>query len=445
MNTNNFPTKEDSLILDSRFLVFRQPLGNILFDYSEGDLVAQLNNVAVEFLSLCNGNYTKQAIISYLAKEYQEKEKKIEKDIELLINNLKGAIIIKNNKNASLQSIRQEPPVVGSKQKTTIMKANIELTENCNLRCGFCCNSSGRALKDELNYHEWKRVLNILRSLHVRGATFSGGEIFTRKDCWQILEETVTNFSVVILSNGWYLSELSTKQKEIIQKVKKVQISIDSFLPERHDSRRGNGSWQRATKAVELLKSLEVKVDIASIYFPDTTELEIEQMINFSEQIGVDHILFSPLERKGRSKNVRLPLGYYDNITNFLEKKSKEKKILYAPSWETKRTCLFNVGMITIRPNGFLKPCLQPDETFAAWSKNLIEGEKVFSLESLPFEELSIFKAVRDISYPVSYKTCYTCRLFNGVCPAGCIVAPVFLKRKNICKRREVIVDEEAI
>jgi len=129
----------------------------------------------------------------------------------------------------------------------------------------------------------------------------------------------------------------------------------------------------------------------------------INNMINLAKEIKADYIIFTPMERKGRVRNIHVDWSYYEEVTNFLKTKSMEEETVYSPSWEVKKACLFISGMISIRPNGFLKPCLQPDQVFSFWNERLITSNNIFELKNKDLEKTSIYKMLLDSDYPSSF------------------------------------------
>src|SRR5438552_2348395 len=63
-----------------------------------------------------------------------------------------------------------------------------ELTYGCNLRCVHCYNPTHRALPQELSTEEVFSILDQCANVGVVTLTFTGGELFVRRDVFDIFE-----------------------------------------------------------------------------------------------------------------------------------------------------------------------------------------------------------------------------------------------------------------
>src|SRR6058998_1099266 len=78
----------------------------------------------------------------------------------------------------------------------------IELTYGCNLRCVHCYNPT-HAAKGELSTEQTKTILDQLAEQGCLRVKFTGGELFTRKDVFEIFTHAKTKgFSIIILTNA---------------------------------------------------------------------------------------------------------------------------------------------------------------------------------------------------------------------------------------------------
>ncbi len=78
-----------------------------------------------------------------------------------------------------------------------------ELTYGCNLRCVHCYNPTHRALPQELTTDEVFSLLKELAELGIVRLTFTGGELFTRSDVFDILHHAKRlGFLLSLISNA---------------------------------------------------------------------------------------------------------------------------------------------------------------------------------------------------------------------------------------------------
>lgn len=145
---------------------------------------------------------------------------------------------------------------------TKIVHLNAEVTRVCNLRCDYCFNDSKVALPSELKLNEWKWVVDMTRKYGTESALFTGGEVMARKDSPEIISYALEQrLRTSILSNGLKLND---QHGGMLQKLDRVQISLDSASPYSHDARRGEGSWKVARQAIDYIRGLDVPVEISA-------------------------------------------------------------------------------------------------------------------------------------------------------------------------------------
>lgn len=126
-------------------------------------------------------------------------------------------------------------------------KATLELTMRCNLNCYMCHRGKG---SKELSTVELKEVINNLGD--VKKVHLTGGEIFLRKDIFEILDY-LEGKEVSLNTNGTLLSEEQVKRLLKYDNINRVGISIDG-IGALHDRIRGlSNAFERAVNAAKLL------------------------------------------------------------------------------------------------------------------------------------------------------------------------------------------------
>src|SRR5207249_7513716 len=89
----------------------------------------------------------------------------------------------------------------GARQRVPV-QAMIELTYGCNLRCVHCYNPTHQA-KDELATAQITALIDQLAEAGCLHLAFTGGEIFTRKDAFEIFAYAkAKGFSITLLTNA---------------------------------------------------------------------------------------------------------------------------------------------------------------------------------------------------------------------------------------------------
>ena len=135
---------------------------------------------------------------------------------------------------------------------------DISLTGKCNLHCDYCFYAHEMHDRPDLSKEEWFTFFDELGRLGVRTLTLSGGEVFVRKDFFELLDYIIEKrMRYSILSNGTLIDErmisrLEEKKRRL--RLNSIQVSIDGSCAEIHDKSRGEGSFKKAIRGLRLLK-----------------------------------------------------------------------------------------------------------------------------------------------------------------------------------------------
>lgn len=140
--------------------------------------------------------------------------------------------------------------------------AYIYLTKKCNMLCPHCYINAGEANKNELTTSEIKKILKDLKNLNYTHITYTGGEIFLRKDLPEILiYSKELGLKNILLTNGTLLT------KEILQKIyhciDEIQISIDGYDEKTNSKIRGANNFKKAINVIALLSEYNIKTVVA--------------------------------------------------------------------------------------------------------------------------------------------------------------------------------------
>lgn len=142
------------------------------------------------------------------------------------------------------------------------VNATIELTYGCNLRCAHCYNPTHKA-KGELTTEQIYRVIDQLAKEGCLRLTFTGGELFTRRDCFEVFTYAKDRgFTIGILTNATLLTPDNADQIQALGP-ENVEISIYGATQETYECvTRILGSFERFVRGVELLRERKVPVII---------------------------------------------------------------------------------------------------------------------------------------------------------------------------------------
>ena len=144
------------------------------------------------------------------------------------------------------------------------LNVQVDLTYRCNERCVHCYLDHHD--HGEMTTAEIKDLLQQMADTGVFTVTFSGGEIFLRKDFFEILEHARhLTFSIKLKTNAILIGEQEAERLRDLA-VHDVQVSIYSHRPEIHDGiTLIPGSLKRSLDAIRFLLSRGLVVTMAYV------------------------------------------------------------------------------------------------------------------------------------------------------------------------------------
>ena len=144
------------------------------------------------------------------------------------------------------------------------ISVHMDVTYRCNERCVHCYLDHED--HGEMTTAEIKGVLDQLAEAGVFFLTFSGGEVFLRRDFFEIVEYARRlQFNVKIKTNAVMIRESDAKRIRALG-VDTIQISVYSHRAEVHDAiTKLPGSFERTIKAIRFMLAQGLKVTIANV------------------------------------------------------------------------------------------------------------------------------------------------------------------------------------
>jgi radical SAM protein with 4Fe4S-binding SPASM domain len=141
------------------------------------------------------------------------------------------------------------------------LSVHVDLTMHCNERCEHCY----RVIEErrELTTAELKALLADLARAGALYLTFSGGEVFLRRDLFELIAEAKRlRFDLRLKSNALLVTEARARRLHELG-VRQVDVSIYSLDPAIHDGvTKIPGSLERSLAAIRRLLDAGVKVKI---------------------------------------------------------------------------------------------------------------------------------------------------------------------------------------
>jgi radical SAM protein with 4Fe4S-binding SPASM domain len=167
------------------------------------------------------------------------------------------------------------------------LSVQVDLTYRCNERCVHCYLDHED--HGEMTTAEIKHLLDEMADAGVFILTLSGGEIFLRKDFFEILEyaRLQRQFCVKLKTNALMIREREAARIRDIG-VESIQISIYSHRPEVHDAiTLVPRSLQRSLAAARFLKSQGLRVILANVLMVQNLQ-DYQGVRALAHELGVE-------------------------------------------------------------------------------------------------------------------------------------------------------------
>lgn len=232
-----------------------------------------------------------------------------------------------------------------------------ELTNACNLRCAHCyvCkNNNGGELKTA----EIKSALKQIAASGCMYIVFTGGEVFLRKDVFEICGFAKSlHFDLRIFTNAALINDIVAREIKNAG-VSAVEVSLYG-RQKIHDRITGvPGSFNKTINALTTMRkkgiNLTIKCPIMNINFQ-----EYRWLIDFAEQNGIRYkfdVMISP-KSDGGSQPLKFRMGEKQIRSVF-----SDRELTGVHSGDSLRyadfSCSAGKNFFSITPGGDVLPCL---------------------------------------------------------------------------------------
>lgn len=234
--------------------------------------------------------------------------------------------------------------------------AKFELTYHCNLSCIHCANITERWRTGMLDTGEVTDILDQLYDTGTMLISFTGGEIFVRKDLWDIISYAhEKGFLIELLTNASLMTAQDVERLKTYR-ISNVQISIYGHNREIHDAvTKCPGSFE---KSIGIIRSLDENNINISMVTPlmKLNSRDFFNMRALADRLRVEHSFSYPLfERDDGSRDVYGLRISTDNIRDFFLQnpghiRTGGRDIDDVP-------CHAGINQCSISPFGDLYPC----------------------------------------------------------------------------------------
>ena len=152
-----------------------------------------------------------------------------------------------------------------------ITSVMLELTYRCSEKCIHCYNEgatrndeevSKRGNRQELNFDDYKRVIDELYEQGLMKVCLTGGDPFSKTFAWELIDYLYKKgIAFDVYTNGQRIVDNVEKLANYYPRV--IGVSIYSGIPEVHDYiTRTKGSWERSMTVVRRLSELAVPMNL---------------------------------------------------------------------------------------------------------------------------------------------------------------------------------------
>ncbi len=169
------------------------------------------------------------------------------------------------------------------------LSVHLDITYRCNERCEHCYLDHED--HGEMTTSEIRELLNQLAEAGVFFLTLSGGEVFMRRDFFEVVEHARgLLFNVKVKTNAVMIRESEARRLRELG-VEQIQISVYSHRAEVHDGiTKVPGSFKRTIDAIRFLKSQGLKVVIANVLMVGNHSDYAGVMV-LAQELGVSYTL----------------------------------------------------------------------------------------------------------------------------------------------------------
>jgi len=277
-----------------------------------------------------------------------------------------------------------------------------ELTYGCNLRCPHCYVVPQNS-REELSSGEIAPILDDLRERGTLYLIFSGGEILTRKDFFDIARYArKKGFALRLLTNGTLIDESVADQIKDLHPLS-VEVSLYGSIPEIHDGITAcPGSFERSLKALSLLHKKGIRTVVKSLIMKGNAA-DFQRVRKLAQGIG-SQFLYDPIIIPKMDGSME-PCG------NRLDRQELYR-LLYPEVREEDGSknlqgddlsCSAGLNVLSISPYGDVYPCMGFKESGGNLTKNSlseIHHSPIFSkMRSITLSELWECKGCELVRY----------------------------------------------
>lgn len=268
----------------------------------------------------------------------------------------------------------------------------IELNTICNLKCEHCYIPSHT--NEGMDTETIKTLLKNLRELGTFELVFTGGEIFLRKDIYEILKYSrKLGFSIKIFSNVTLIDEMIAEKLSNLP-ISLISTSVYSLSDEIHDSiTNKKGSLQMALQGIENIRKYKIPLEIKMIVMNKNID-SIKPLEQFCKEKDINFIAspfvfpksngdIAPINNRISDKKLLL------KIIDSIDEISKFNPAIHSNDDYVCPSMRYSMG---IECNGDVNPCnalfYSVGNIYNDNIKNIWNSESIKAFQNMKFNDL---------------------------------------------------------
>jgi len=267
----------------------------------QGDHVIEVNEIAEEILSLCDGTRTSEEILHKLCQCHGEDVKDVRGDFEEFLKTM-----VEDNILEYVDAPQYIDPLYQYDRPYSI---NIEITYACNQNCVFCAADAGTPLKNELTQKEIDTLLDEITELHINPVTITGGEPLLKYDIVLHMVRRIASAGLkpIMLTNAVLITE-EMAENLYAAGLHTIQTSVDGMTPEVHNKIRGTSTaLDDVKRGISIFKEAGFEVHLSTVLNRQNFS-QLEKILAIQNLFGSDKTYISFVHPLGRGKDKKFHL-----------------------------------------------------------------------------------------------------------------------------------------
>lgn len=243
-----------------------------------------------------------ETAVSQLTRRFHVSKKKALDDFNQFCTQID--LIAQPDEHCALCELDLEVTAPFSAHPSAPYRMDLALTYRCNNNCSHCYNARPRQ-QPELSTEDWKCILDRLWEVGIPHIVFTGGESTLRHDLPDLIAHAESNGQITGLNtNGRKLKDPGYLQALVDAGLDHVQITLESHLPEIHDSMvKARGAWQDTVAGIRnALNSRLYVMTNTTLLKPNVRVLP--ETLDFLAELGVPTLGLNALIYSGRGLEV---------------------------------------------------------------------------------------------------------------------------------------------